>query len=81
MPEDLPQAAAARLSHALGVLETQRRRAAKATVVLCGQIIALALIWALAPFTQTQYWSPGVLVIAVAAFVGVHLLLDLSAAL
>ncbi len=80
MPEDLPQAAAAQLSHALDVLETQRRRAAEATVVLCGQIIALALIWALAPIAQAR-WSPGSLFVAAAAFIGVRLLLDLSAAL
>jgi hypothetical protein len=81
VPEDLPQAAAARLSDALGGLETQRRRAAKATMVLCGLIIALALICALAPITQARYWSPGVLAIVAGACIGVSLLLELSATL
>ncbi|KGM33405.1 DUF3137 domain-containing protein [Inquilinus limosus] len=77
MPGDLPQAAAVRLSQAIDALEAQRRRAAEATVVICGQIVVLALVWGVAPIAR-GHWSPGGIFTAAAAMLGARFLLGLS---
>jgi hypothetical protein len=77
MPEDISQAATARLAPALESLEAQRRRAASATVVLCAQIVLLALGWGVLPMLRGE-WAPGGLFAAVIAIAGANLLLGLS---
>lgn len=77
MPDEIPQAAAGQIERALGSLEAQRRRAAAATVVICGQIIVLALVWGLAPMLRGE-WAPGGLFAAAIAIAGANLLLRLS---
>lgn len=77
MPEEIPQAAATRLRLALDSLEAQRRRAASATVVLCGQIIVLALAWGVVPMLSGR-WAPGGLFAAALAIIGASLLLRLG---
>lgn len=76
-PEKIPQAAAERLQHALASLEAQRRRAASATVVVCAQIVLVALGWGVAPALRGE-WAPGGLFAAVIAIAGANLLLGLS---
>jgi hypothetical protein len=77
MPDEIPQAAAVQLEHALESLEAQRRRAASATVVLCAQIVLLALVWGVVPMLRGE-WAPGGLFAAVIAIAGANLLLGLS---